>query len=293
MLSGRIGHPVPEITTRTGETMYRIALTFIMPGLLSMIMAGCTAEPPEKEEPVRPIKAFQVVDIGQQRTRSFPGRAKAHNEVDLSFRVAGQLIELRNDIIGQKFARGDTIARLDPRDYEVRVDDVSGQLERSQASARRAQSDYQRELNIYREDAGATSKTTVENKLAARDQAVAEVRSLKASLEAAKDDLGYTYLNAPFDGAITAKYVDNFQDVQAKEKIVRLLDSSKIEMVVDIPENKIADLPHVERELMHCHQIYRSPPPWPVIDVTGKSIEEISVEVCALTVDSPEYKKGR
>jgi RND family efflux transporter MFP subunit len=288
MLSGRIGHPVPEITTRTGETMYRIALTFIMPGLLSMIMAGCTAEPPEKEEPVRPIKAFQVVDIGQQRTRSFPGRAKAHNEVDLSFRVAGQLIELRNDIIGQKFARGDTIARLDPRDYEVRVDDVSGQLERSQASARRAQSDYQRELNIYREDAGATSKTTVENKLAARDQAVAEVRSLKASLEAAKDDLGYTYLNAPFDGAITAKYVDNFQDVQAKEKIVRLLDSSKIEMVVDIPENKIADLPHVENITVTYDAFPNQPVPADIYEVGTEASLTTRTYPVTLIMDQPQ-----
>ena len=72
------------------------------------------------------------------------------------------------------------------------------------------------------------------------------MRSLEASLAAATDELRYTYLNAPFDGAITAKYVDNFQDVQAKEKIVRLLDSSKIEMVVNIPENMISDLPNVE-----------------------------------------------
>lgn len=267
--------------------MYRIAQTLIMPGLLSVIMAGCTAEPPEKEEPVRPVKAYQVVDIGQQRTRSFPGRAKAHNEVDLSFRVAGQLIELPNDLIGQKFALGDTIARLDPRDYEVRVDDVSGKLERAQASARRAQSDYQRELNIYREDAGATSKTTVENKLAARDQAVAEVRSLKASLEAAKDDLRYTYLNAPFDGAVTAKYVDNFQDVQAKEKIVRLLDSSKIEMVVDIPENKISDLPYVENITVTFDAFPDRPVPAEVFEVGTEASLTTRTYPVTLIMDQP------
>ena len=53
------------------------------------------------------------------------------------------------------------------------------------------------------------------------------------------------------------------------------------------PEIKYADLDHVEQELRHCHQIYRRPPPWPVVDVTGKSIEEIANEVCALTIDSP------
>lgn len=58
------------------------------------------------------------------------------------------------------------------------------------------------------------------------------------------------------------------------------------------PDIDYADIAHVERELMHCHQVYRSPPPWPVVDVTGKSIEEISIEVCSVTVDSPDYRKG-
>jgi RND family efflux transporter MFP subunit len=268
--------------------MYRIALKLIMPVLLSVLLAGCTSEPPEKEEPVRPVKAYQVADLGQQRTRSFPGRAKAHNEVDLSFRVAGQLIELPNDLVGQKFTEGDTIARLDPRDYEVSLDDVSGKLQRAEASARRAQSDYTRELNIFREDPGATSKTTVENKLAARDQAQAEVRSLGASLEAAKDALRYTYLNAPFNGAITAKYVDNFQDVQAKEKIVRLLDSSKIEMVVNIPETRIADLPYVENINVTFDAFPDQPVPAEVFEIGTEASLTTRTYPVTLIMDQPE-----
>lgn len=211
----------------------------------TLLLAGCSGEPPEVPEAVRPVKAFQVIDPGERLTRSFPGRARAHNEVDLGFRVAGQLLELPNDLVGQVFKTGELIARLDPRDYEVKVEDVKSQLARARATARRAQSDYQREQNIFKEEPGATSKTAVENKLAARDESVAEVNSLRASLDAAQDELKYTYLKAPFDGAITAKYVDNFQNVRAKEKVVRLLDSSRIEMVVNIPENAISNLPNV------------------------------------------------
>jgi len=51
-------------------------------------------------------------------------------------------------------------------------------------------------------------------------------------------------------------------------------------------ELSYAGLAHVEKELHFCHEVYRTPPPWPVVDVTAKSIEEIAAEVCALTVDS-------
>ncbi len=47
------------------------------------------------------------------------------------------------------------------------------------------------------------------------------------------------------------------------------------------PPIEYAGLEHVRRELKYCHEIYRRPPPWPVIDVTGKSIEEIALALCA------------
>jgi len=57
------------------------------------------------------------------------------------------------------------------------------------------------------------------------------------------------------------------------------------------PDIQYAQKTHVESELRFCHEYYRKAPGWPVIDVTNKSIEEIAVEVCALTVDSPARRE--
>ncbi|MFV1972372.1 MAG: hypothetical protein ACC648_01515 [Thiohalobacterales bacterium] len=41
-----------------------------MPALLgAVLLAGCSGEPPEKPEAVRPVKAFQVLDPGEQYRR--------------------------------------------------------------------------------------------------------------------------------------------------------------------------------------------------------------------------------
>jgi RND family efflux transporter MFP subunit len=61
----------------------------------------------------------------------------------------------------------------------------------------------------------------------------------KARLKEAKDTLDDTFLRAPFAGVVARRYVDNFQDVQAKEPIVSLQDISQVEVLVNVPENII------------------------------------------------------
>jgi RND family efflux transporter MFP subunit len=73
---------------------------------------------------------------------------------------------------------------------------------------------------------------------------------LEAAVANAKNQLEYAVLKAPFDGTVAARYVDNFQTVQAKETIVRLLDVSKIEVTVQIPENVISLVPRVKKTLV-------------------------------------------
>ena len=224
--------------------MLRILIGLLMAS--SVVLFNACSKEAEKAEVIRPIRAIKVGDITGLEGRSFPGRARAAQEVDLSFRVTGPLIELANDIVGREYRQGDEIARLDPRDYEVKARELEARLDRATSSVKRAEGEYERELNIYEQDAGATSKTAVDRKRDARDQAKAEVKSLEASLDAAKDDLRYTRLVAPFDGKVVAKYVENFQDVRAKQHVVRLLDTSQVKIVVDIPETMISQLSYVE-----------------------------------------------
>ncbi len=211
----------------------------------AMMLAACERGESVKEELVRPVRAIKVGEAGPLADQWFPGQARAHNEADLSFRVSGPLIVLPNDIVGREYKAGEVIARIDPRDYEVNVADIEAQLARAKASLKRAESEYKRELKILKQDPGATSQTAVDRKSAARDQDNAVVMSLSASLDAAQDQLDYTFLKAPFDGRVVQGYVQNFEDVRAKQAIVRLLDTSRIEMVVNIPESMISYAPYV------------------------------------------------
>ena len=204
-------------------------LFFVLVALL-----GCKDEIPQKEM-IRPVRATQISDPAEFTNRWFPGQAKATQEVELSFRVAGPLVTLPVNV-GDTVRKGQELAKIDPRDYQVDLRSAQGQLERAKASLKRAEADYQRVLRIQKQDPGAVSQTLVDSNRQTAASTRAEIRSLQASVDSARDRLGYSYLKAPFDGIVTATYVENYEDVKAKQPIVRLIDHSQIEMIVNIPE---------------------------------------------------------
>jgi len=201
-------------------------------------LTGCSETEPEKEI-IRPVRAVKVGDMGGFQRRGFPGRARATQEIDLAFRVGGPLIT-RPVNVGDQAQEGDVVAQIDPRDFEVNLRNVRAQLAESEAALERAAGDYRRQLNIFKTDPGATSETAVDRAREGRDRAAANVDSLKASVTTAQDQLDDTSLQAPFDGTVVATYVENFQNVRQKQPIVRILDTSHIEMVINIPESMIS-----------------------------------------------------
>ena len=250
--------------------------TIVIPLLIGVV--SCSKEEVEEKKIIRPIRAMKVSDVTQFRQRKFPGIAKATQEIDLSFRVSGPLITLPIKI-GDTVKRGDVVARIDPRDYEVKLNIVKGQLDRAQANANRAKSEYEREIRILKEDAGATSQVSVDRKLAQRDQSLADVKSLEASVAAEKNGLDYTYLKVPFNGIVVSTYVENFEQVQAKQSIVRIVDNTRIEMIINIPESLIGLAPSAS----NIEVIFD---PFPDVKIPAE-IKEIGTEASSTTRTYP------
>ena len=199
---------------------------------------GCQEEVPKKKM-VRSVRAMHVTDASEVAKRWFPGQAKATQVVDLSFRVAGPLIT-RPVNVGDTPRKGQELARIDPRDFQVELRNAKGQLEKTEAELRRAKSDYERVIRIQKQDSGAISQSMIDRKRQLVESNRAGIRSLQAAVDSARDKLDYTYLKAPFDGIVTAIYVENYEDVKPKQPIIRLIDHSQIEMIVNIPESLIS-----------------------------------------------------
>ena len=102
--------------------------------LALLFIAGCEEKVPTKEV-VRPVRPFKVADVAVLTSRTFPGRAKATQEVDLAFQVAGPLVSLPVNV-GDEVKKGAVRAQIDPRDFEVGLRYVQGQISRAKAAIR-------------------------------------------------------------------------------------------------------------------------------------------------------------
>ncbi len=108
----------------------------------------------------------------------------------------------------------------------------------------------------------------------------ADIDALQAATVAAENQLKDTSLAAPFDGTIVAKYVENYEDVQAKQPIVRLLDASRIEMVINVPESSISLVPYV-KDVQCAFDAFPDHPPM------AAQVKEIGTEASRTTRTYP------
>ncbi|UCD50299.1 MAG: efflux RND transporter periplasmic adaptor subunit [Phycisphaerales bacterium] len=212
--------------------------------VLGLVLGGCERSPAPAEV-VRPVRAMRVAGPEEHMQRSFPGLASASTEVNLSFRVGGPLIS-RPVAVGYVVEAGQVVAQIDPRDFEVRLNVVQGQLERAKAAREYAQTEYDRVARILKEDPGAASQVALDTTKRELDVQKANVQSLEASVTAAEDQLGYTQLKAPFAGRVVATYVENFEDVLPKQPILRIIDRSRVEFNISVPESLIGYAPYVD-----------------------------------------------
>ncbi|NQT12354.1 MAG: efflux RND transporter periplasmic adaptor subunit [Planctomycetes bacterium] len=150
------------------------------------------------------------------------------------------------------------------------LEQLKAAVQKSKAGTELAESDFKRAAELIKTK--TVSQAEYDEKLQARDHAAAELRqaeealqigvsgareedirakeaevkSLQAALTAAGNQLAYTELKAPYSGTVAATYVENHEMVQAKQAILRLLDTSRIEFTIDVPESLIAMAPYAK-----------------------------------------------
>ena len=203
-------------------TIYNKCLLFFSVFLIPILFLGCGEEVSEAPPVIKPVKTITVSGFGEGEI-TFPATVEAGEKLLMSFRVPGRIIELPVRE-GEEIRKGQLIAKLDPLDYQIKVNEA-------RAEYNKAKADLQRYQKLYEKD--AVPLADLDLRISQRDVA-------KARLEEAEMNLSYTYMRAPFTGNIGRRYVENYMDVNANEPIVDLNDVTNVEVKIDVPESIIS-----------------------------------------------------
>jgi RND family efflux transporter MFP subunit len=204
---------------------------------LLLLLAACEdrSPPDPADQSVRPARVTTIDLTRRQQQVTLVGRVEAARSIDLAFEVSGPLHQLPVRE-GESVQRGQLLAALDQADFALAVREAEVQL-------RLAEQDLDRKERVLREHGIARS-------------AVDDARSLRelqrVRLQQARQKLADSRLTAPFDGIVAQRFVDNFVNVTAAQRILRLHAGGELHVVANVPEHLTATLSQDDVEDMYA-----------------------------------------
>jgi RND family efflux transporter MFP subunit len=185
-------------TTRVGLALLALGITAPLSGCGGNKNAFVPPPPPH-------VTVSQPLEQEVTNYAEFTGNTAPLESVEIRARVRGFLRSF-HFTPGAEVKKGDLLFILEPEPYQVKVDQVKADLQRSQDQYKAAEE----ELAMVQAMAAksAASKIDLVQKTERRDIAKANVAAARAALEQAQIDVSYTHIYAPISGQISRNLVD-------------------------------------------------------------------------------------
>ena len=160
---------------------------------------GAHADAPPPAMMVMPVPVVSVVKKTLPIYLDYPGRIESIRSIALQARVSGY-IESQPAADGADVKNGDLLYQIDRRDLQAALDQANAQAQRNQASLEYARASYARGEELVK--SGFVAKDVYDQRASAMRQWEAALAADRAQIEAAKLNLGYAEIRAPFAGRL-------------------------------------------------------------------------------------------
>ncbi|GIZ11893.1 MdtA/MuxA family multidrug efflux RND transporter periplasmic adaptor subunit [Pseudomonas sp. NCCP-436] len=166
------------------------------------------------------------------------GTVTAYSTVNVRSRVDGELVEVLFRE-GQQVKAGDLLAVIDPRPYEVALQQAQGNLQENRAQLKNAELDLARYESLYADDSIARQKLDTQRALV--NQYRGSLTSNQAEVDSARLNLEFTRIRAPIDGRLGLRQLDvgNLVSSGDATPLVVITRTDPIAVVFTIPEGEL------------------------------------------------------
>jgi membrane fusion protein, multidrug efflux system len=241
--------PLPEAPHGGRSGLWLLALLLVVAGLVvwAVLRAGNQAPPRGRLQfsgPV-PVGTARVSKGDMPVTLSALGTVTPLAIVTVKTQINGQLTEVAFKE-GQTVKKGDFLAQIDPRPYQVALEQAQAQLAKDTATLNNDEVNLKRYRTLVAQN--SIAKQTFDNQIATVAQDKATIKADQAQIDVQKLNLTYCHIVAPLAGRVGLRQVDPGNYIQTGDAggIVVITQMQPISVIFALPED---DLPAVLQRL--------------------------------------------
>ncbi|WP_159585679.1 efflux RND transporter periplasmic adaptor subunit [Chelativorans xinjiangense] len=204
----------------------------------TVALASCQeAEVVERPDPVVRVTTVELQPLAE--TRTYTGTVAPRIEVAEAFRVGGKVAARLVDV-GDQVEKGQVLARLDPIDLGLQLQQGEAELRAARAGLGTAEADAERARALFKR--GHVAQAALDARLLAFDEARSRLERAERTVDLAANQMEYAELKASAAGAVSATSAEAGQVVSAGQPVVTVARLDEKEVEVAIPESRLADL---------------------------------------------------
>src|SRR6202050_5317162 len=206
--------------------------------------SGCTSADSKQQKAQAAGPRAVSVAVAKVQQQDMPvylvglGSVTAFYTANIKSRVDGQIMRV-NFQEGQVVKEGDLLILIDPRPYQVQLEQMQAQLFKDQASLRDARLNLDRYTTLI--PSGSIAQQQVDTQKSLVDQLDGQVRTDQAQIDNAKLQLVYCNITAPFTGRVGLRQVDPGNIVHAADTnpMLILTQLQPIGVIFTLPEDQL------------------------------------------------------
>ncbi|MGF1911749.1 efflux RND transporter periplasmic adaptor subunit [Vibrio kasasachensis] len=201
-------------------------------------VSGCNQT--QVDEPQKVAQTIlQVVQLGDSTpdtAKHFSGIVRSQEQAALAFRVPGTIEQIYVSK-GDTVTQGQVIARLDPHDYQLALEEMEAKMLEARSAHKLAKVELKRIKQATHDDAIAS--VNLDRAVSGYERSLSAVKVVEKNIQRAKDTLSYTQLKAPFDGVIGRIDFEQHEQILPGIALGSLQDNMQLEVEIDVPETLI------------------------------------------------------
>lgn len=230
---------------RRGGAFWGACLVVAMALAICAVLSGCSSQSAKAAKPTTPPAV--PVGVATVKQGDFNvyitglGSVQALNTVSIKTRIDGQIMQV-NFREGQDVRAGELLLVIDPRPYQVALDQAKANLAKDEAQLVNAKAQYERNKVLYEQ--GVIAKQDLDTLEASFGTYEGTIAADKAAIENAQLNLTYCYIKSPVEGRVGLRMVDpgNYVTAASGTAMIVVTQLHPISLVFTIPEDQLQEV---------------------------------------------------